>query len=314
MYDIIGDIHGHYHELTVLLKKMGYQNDGNSWGHPDRKVIFVGDYIDRGPKSPETLNLVRNMVENNQAIALMGNHELNAILFNEKQDNGGYVRPHSLKNFKQHADTLLQFGDSEEGQKLYEEYIEWFKTLPLYFEDDNLRVVHATWHQESIASFRGFQDKLDNNPDLITNAGLKGHELYSITENLLKGIELPLPDGSHFPDEEGHIRDEMRIKWWKKPESTPVQEYGFGADLTEFDGKMASGLFDGTWHYKDDKPVFFGHYWLSGIPELQNEYVCCLDYSIGKKEKLAAYRYNGEKKLHQKNLIYVSHGVADANK
>jgi len=47
MYDIIGDIHGHYDVLTILLKKMGYQYDGISWGHRDRKVLLVGDYIDR---------------------------------------------------------------------------------------------------------------------------------------------------------------------------------------------------------------------------------------------------------------------------
>jgi hypothetical protein len=145
-------------------------------------------------------------------------------------------------------------------------------------------------------------------PDLITNAGREEHELYSITENLLKGIELPLPEGSHFFDKDGHKREEMRIKWWKNPGHTPVQEYGFGADLSAYAGNVAKDLFENDWHYMDEKPVFFGHYWLSGEPTVQNEYGCCLDYSIGKKERLVAYRYNGEQKLDKKSLISVSHG------
>ena len=38
-------------------------------------------------------------------------------------------------------------------------------------------------------------------------------------------------------------------------------------------------------------------YWLNGPIELQNEYVCCLDYSTGKKDRLAAYNYDGENSL-----------------
>lgn len=297
MYDIIGDIHGFYDELVLMLKKLDYHNDGNSWGHADRKVLFVGDYIDRGPKSPQVLQLVRDMVENDQAIALMGNHELNAILFNAEAKDGGYVRQHSLKNIKQHAETLLQFANLENGQKLYDEYIEWFKTLALYFENEQIRAVHATWHHDSITSIKGLKDKFKADQDFILNAGDKDHDLYSITENLLKGVELPLPGGKSFLDKDGHPRTEMRIKWWNDPAKTPVEKYGFGASLSEYAGTIADEMFHNEWHYSDQKPVFFGHYWLKGPVELQNEYVCCLDYSIGKKDKLAAYRYDGEGSL-----------------
>jgi len=313
MHDIIGDIHGFYDELVLLLKKLGYQNDGNSWGHPDRKVLFVGDYIDRGPKSPQVLKLVRNMVENDKAIALMGNHELNAILFNAEDKDGGYVRQHSLKNIKQHAQTLLQFANLENGQKLFDEYIEWFKTLPLYFENEQIRAVHATWHHDSIKSLKGLEHKFNADPDFILNAGDEHHDLYSITENLLKGVELPLPDGESFLDKDDHPRYEMRIKWWKNPEQTPAQDYGFGADLGEYDGVVAHEMFDNGWHYADQKPVFFGHYWLSGSIELQSEYVCCLDYSIGKKDRLVAYRHNGESSLLENNMMHVKY-ISDAKK
>jgi hypothetical protein len=100
----------------------------------------------------------------------------------------------------------------------------------------------------------------------------------------------------------------MRIKWWKNPEVTPVEEYGFGADLSEYEDTTAYEMFENKWHYSDDKPVFFGHYWLSGSIDLQTEYVCCLDYSIGKRERLAAYRYEGENSLQRSKISYVSYG------
>ncbi len=74
MYDIIGDIHGHAPALKELLHKMDYKVVNGVWQHPGRKVIFVGDYIDRGPAIRETLDIVRTMAENDTAIALMGNH------------------------------------------------------------------------------------------------------------------------------------------------------------------------------------------------------------------------------------------------
>lgn len=78
-YDIIGDIHGYADELVVLLKKMGYEEQEGVWRHPERKVIFLGDFIDRGPRQVETVMIARRMVEAESALAVMGNREFNAI-------------------------------------------------------------------------------------------------------------------------------------------------------------------------------------------------------------------------------------------
>ena len=45
-YDIIGDIHGHAGALTALLRDLGYRHRGGAWRHPDRRAIFVVDFID----------------------------------------------------------------------------------------------------------------------------------------------------------------------------------------------------------------------------------------------------------------------------
>ena len=72
-FDIIGDVHGCFDELAALLRTLGY--DGLR--HPEgRKAVFLGDLVDRGPKTPEVLDLVMNMVESGSALAVPGNHDI----------------------------------------------------------------------------------------------------------------------------------------------------------------------------------------------------------------------------------------------
>ena len=69
-FDIIGDVHGCYDELVALLDALGYV-DGV---HPEgRRLVFVGDYVDRGPETPEVLRLRDGACEN--AICVPGNHD-----------------------------------------------------------------------------------------------------------------------------------------------------------------------------------------------------------------------------------------------
>ena len=61
--DFIGDVHGHYDELVMLLKKLGYEEHNGTFSYPgnERSVVFLGDYVDRGNQVRETINLVRSM-------------------------------------------------------------------------------------------------------------------------------------------------------------------------------------------------------------------------------------------------------------
>lgn len=210
MIDFIGDIHGHADELKQLLEKMGYTQKDNTYEHPERKVVFVGDYIDRGPKIRETLEVVKNMVDYGQATALMGNHEYNAICFHTEKASGGHLRPHLIKNILQHYETIKQF---QNRQKEYEKYIEWFMTLPLFFETDSYRAVHACWDQENIDDLK--QTLVDGRltEDLLHQSVRKGTRFNEAIDQTLKGKEMTMPNGQHFYDKEGHKRDKMRIKW-----------------------------------------------------------------------------------------------------
>jgi hypothetical protein len=63
-YDIVGDIHGHADTLEVLLHKLGYRRKFGVYSQPEnRKMVFAGEFIDRGPKIRETLHLVRAMIQ-----------------------------------------------------------------------------------------------------------------------------------------------------------------------------------------------------------------------------------------------------------
>ena len=71
MYDIIGDIHGHADALESLLQKMDYQKKSGAYAHPERKVIFLGDFLDRGPKISQVLETVYPMLESGSAKSVM---------------------------------------------------------------------------------------------------------------------------------------------------------------------------------------------------------------------------------------------------
>src|SRR5688572_2623616 len=80
-FDIIGDVHGCFPELVELLTLCGYEiiwekEKVKSVSHPaNRRIIFVGDFVDRGPDSPAVMKLVMRLVELEIAFAVIGNHD-----------------------------------------------------------------------------------------------------------------------------------------------------------------------------------------------------------------------------------------------
>jgi predicted MPP superfamily phosphohydrolase len=302
MIDFIGDIHGHANKLKELLIQMQYDLKNGAYYHPERKVVFLGDYIDRGPQIKETLEIVRRMVDNDNAVALMGNHEYNAICYNTTDGNDQPLRVHSEKNQKQHAETLKQLGG--ENSLEYRMWIEWFMTLPVFYETDRFRAVHAMWDQEHVNELNTMLINRRFTEDVIRKSADKTSGVFTAVDELLKGRELKVPDWS-FTDKDGHERDDIRIKWWIDPVGKTYKQLSIHP-LDKLPDAVAESPKIVSWrYYNDDRPVFFGHYWLEGTPMLRWKNICCADYSVAKEGFLAAYRFDGERALKQENFKYV---------
>jgi len=303
MIDFIGDIHGYADELKELLMKLGYAKSNGVYSHADRKVLFVGDYIDRGPKIKETLEIVKAMVDSNNAIALMGNHEYNALCFHFQESEGGHLRKHLIQNIIQHYETLNQFHNQ---QTEYEAYLEWFKTLPLYYETDTFRAVHACWDNKNIQYLKQtlVNDRLTD--ELIYQSVKKGSKLNEAIDQTLKGKEIKMPEGLDFKDKDGTRRTDIRIKWWENPSEMTYKSISVEPieNLPEQPIKV-SELKSNEYYQSKDKNVFFGHYWLKGNPMIYRENICCLDYSVARGGKLVAYCFDKENELDSNKLVYV---------
>lgn len=321
MYDLIGDIHGHLDPLEALLQKLGYTRQGGFYQHPERQAFFVGDFIDRGPKSKEVVRLARSMVENGAARAVMGNHEWNAIQFHTRGQDGRFLRPREEKNIKQHRATLLSYGcNGLDANKELESDLQWFLTLPMFHEEEGIRVVHATWHSGYIERLKERLPGGIIDEDFLHGASRKGSQEYEISEVLLKGLEVDLPPGVFFHDKDGHARRSARVKWWRSSQTgqlssqTRPSDEGFanprevlfvpeGWNHAGLDQEFLAGLLS---YPKSHPPVFFGHYWNLPPLKLEASNVCCLDYSVAAGGRLMAYRWNGESTLDEQNMVSVS--------
>ena len=107
--DVIGDIHGECGTLCELLDRLGYDGNGE---HPDgRRLVFVGDLIDRGPDSPGVVRLVRHLMSRGKAQCIVGNHELNIMRGDRKHGNGWfYGDPEVIRKVRLHILCVLLRG------------------------------------------------------------------------------------------------------------------------------------------------------------------------------------------------------------
>ena len=301
MYDLIGDLHGHAEPLRALLARLGYRCSRGVWRHPERRVIFVGDFIDRGPHQVETIAIARAMIDSGSALAVMGNHEFNAVAWTLPHPgrSGEWLRPHNARNRGHHQAFLDQVG---EDSPRHREMVAWFRSLPLYLDLPGLRVVHACWHPGAVARLAPHLDAHGRvRGDAWTRVAASGTDAYAAAELLLKGIEVTLPSGLSFVDGEGSVRKRVRMRWWQR-------DGGSWRDLLMVPRSLREQLPEqAAPHralpgYDAVKPVFLGHYWLSGEPAPLTPHIACLDYSVAARGaraagKLCAYRWSGEQVL-----------------
>ena len=155
-FDIIGDVHGCFDELVALLEQLDYRiaptdagdsadvgdsaGTGFSVNHPqDRKVVFVGDLVDRGPGVANVLKLVMSMVADGTALCVAGNHEAKLV---RKLKGRNVQVSHGL------AESLAQL--DMESPEFRQQATEFMDGLISHYVLDggNLVVAHAGMKEE----------------------------------------------------------------------------------------------------------------------------------------------------------------------
>ncbi|NUQ27947.1 MAG: polynucleotide kinase-phosphatase [Acidobacteriaceae bacterium] len=138
-FDIVGDVHGCIDELLELLQQLGYSVSAEAESYvvtpPEgRKLVFVGDLVDRGPGTPRVLRLIHDMVQAGQAICVPGNHDIKLV----KALRGRNVQiTHGLDT------SLEQLGkETPEFRQQMAEFIDGLVSHYV-FDDGNLVVAHA---------------------------------------------------------------------------------------------------------------------------------------------------------------------------
>ena len=146
------------------------------------------------------------------------------------------------------------------------------------------------------------------NPAILREAGLPGTFICQALDRLLRGTDMPLPEGMTLTSEEGFVRTFFRTKFW---EENP-QTYGdvvFQPDgLPEHAARLplSPQQKDRLFLYGPDEPLLFvGHYWRSGKPAPIRPNLACLDYSAVLNGKLVAYRLDQETRLDPTKFAWV---------
>ncbi len=136
-FDIIGDVHGCFDELVELLRQLGCVVDEAAFTvqpAPGRKIVFLGDLVDRGPKTPQVLRLVMNAVAQGAALCVPGNHD--AKLMRKLRGRDAQIT-HGL------AESLAQLAD--EPGAFRSQAAEFIDDLVSHYvlDDGKLVVAHA---------------------------------------------------------------------------------------------------------------------------------------------------------------------------
>ena len=295
--DIIGDVHGEFAALQSLLHHLGYRDNGS---HPQgRKLVFVGDLCDRGPDSPAVLAWFKQAHDAGHAFMVLGNHELNALVDEPKDGSGWYFSCRAEKDGRQYAPwNILPEADKPALNA-------WLAEQPLVLENKDLRIVHAAWLPESlatleaavgenlIAQYRRYDDELVHALQTASWYGDYLHE-QAMHAEALENADMPPPP---MPATAQYELARSRLH--------PIRALTSGAEVIAPAPFYAGGRWRYTarsawWQNHHDTPaVLIGHYWRHWyprdadptrenlMPPQNNAWhgaahnVFCIDYSVG---------------------------------
>ncbi len=309
-YDLIGDLHGCADSLCQLLQLLGYRQINGVWQHPRRMAIFLGDIIDRGKQIRATLEIVYRMVQSGNAYCLMGNHEYYALAWHlpaPTQSRQLFVRDHNSRNARLWQETAEEF--SAHPQE-WQDYLDWFAGLPLFLDGTRFRCVHAYWDEGLINQLRNRFAGGQVNLEFVRESAVSGSLAHQAFNRLLRGVDLPLPEGLMMYGRDGLKRRTFRARFWQlQGRPLTYSDLAFQPDPMpahiarrkvpqELVGKVAD-------HGEQQPILFVGHYWCKGEPAAIRPNLACLDYSAVSSGKLVAYRLDEEAVLDANKFVWV---------
>lgn len=295
--DIVGDIHGELQPLLQLLRHLGYDARGN---HPQgRTLVFVGDFVDRGPDSPGVIGLVRQLVRTGKAVAILGNHEIN-LLRQDPKDGSGWFFDARLRSDLRKYPGFARVHDAAEREVI----VRFLSDLPLALEREDLRIIHAAWsapaiqaaRRQPLGSARAAYDAWEEE----ASAAARASRIAQRMEEEKQRWPYSLEDGSRRPPFlQAHCDNELNKSTYNPLKvltcglEDPATEPFFAGNKWRFVQRQA------WWdNYTDATPVVMGHYWRSAEPghptqeglfadiapfawHGQRRNVFCVDYSVG---------------------------------
>ena len=129
----VGDIHGCYDKLLVLMEKMDIDFESDT-------LVFLGDYIDRGPQSFEVVAYLADLKQRYaNTIFLKGNHEEMLEKYLSGEDRITYL----VNGGQQTLESYMNRPRPEGEPAIPSTHLEFFKSLRIYYETQNYIFVHA---------------------------------------------------------------------------------------------------------------------------------------------------------------------------
>jgi bis(5'-nucleosyl)-tetraphosphatase (symmetrical) len=203
----IGDVQGCFDELQQLLDQLGFRKERD-------RLWFVGDLVNRGPKSLDTLRFVKGLKD--RAVVVLGNHDLHLVTQHE-----GYERTRKDDTFG----DVLRAPDRKE-------LVDWLRTRPMMHVDGDWAMVHAgllpQWSIEKAVSlgkevqtalagphYREFlKNMYGSKPDHWSDS-LTGWDRLRVIVNAMTRMRFCTPDGRMDFEVKGKTPPPGYVAWYE---------------------------------------------------------------------------------------------------
>jgi hypothetical protein len=162
---VIGDVHGHRAELVDALCAAGLVDEDATWCGGTARVMFLGDFFDRGPDGVSVVELVMDLGEQAERAggsvrALLGNHEILALGMHRFGDTE-VPADFGTRSFER--SWRLNGGQAADQEALREGHLAWLAGLPVMARVDDYLLMHS-----DTVEYLGWGDTVDEINESVT--------------------------------------------------------------------------------------------------------------------------------------------------